>query len=48
MGVQRMDARCSLFGLRIGVSPLLQWLVVPAVAFAITRGAMVTTTSHGA
>ena len=28
----------SMFGLRIGVSPLLQWIVVPAAAFAITKG----------
>jgi len=25
-------------GLSIGLSPLLQWIVVPAVAFAITGG----------
>jgi hypothetical protein len=28
----------SAFGLRMGVSPLLQWLVVPAAAFTIMRG----------
>lgn len=27
-----------LFGFRIGLSPLLQWIVVPAAAFRITRG----------
>jgi hypothetical protein len=30
----------ALFGLRIGVSLLLQWVVVPAAAFAIMRGRM--------
>jgi hypothetical protein len=30
-----------LFGLRIGLSPLLQWIVLPATAFAITRGATI-------
>jgi hypothetical protein len=28
----------SALGLRIGVSPLLQWFVVPAAAFVITKG----------
>jgi hypothetical protein len=28
----------SLFDFKIGLSPLLQWIVVPAVAFKITRG----------
>jgi hypothetical protein len=28
----------SLFGLHIGLSPFLQWIVVPAVAFKIARG----------
>jgi hypothetical protein len=27
----------SLFGLNIGLSPLLQWVIVPAAAFRITR-----------
>jgi hypothetical protein len=27
----------SLAGLRLGLSPMLQWLVIPAAAFAITR-----------
>ncbi len=27
----------SIAGLRIGLSPLLQWIVVPGVAFAVTR-----------
>jgi hypothetical protein len=27
----------SAFGLQIGLSPLLQWVVIPAAAFAITR-----------
>jgi hypothetical protein len=31
----------SLFGLNIGLSPLLQWLVLPAAAFKITRGVTV-------
>jgi hypothetical protein len=28
----------SIAGLSIGLSPLLQWIVVPAAAFAITKG----------
>ena len=28
----------SAFGVRLGVSPLLQWIVVPAAALGITRG----------
>jgi len=28
----------SAFGIRIGLSPLLQWMVVPAAAFGIIRG----------
>jgi predicted benzoate:H+ symporter BenE len=28
----------ALFDLKIGLSPLLQWVVVPAAAFTITRG----------
>jgi hypothetical protein len=28
----------SLFGVNTGLSPLLQWIVVPAAAFAIVRG----------
>ena len=31
----------SVFGLHIGLSPLFQWLVIPATAFIITRKAMV-------
>lgn len=31
----------SVFGLRIGLSPLIQWAIVPAAAFTITRKAMV-------
>jgi hypothetical protein len=27
----------SALGLRVGVSPLLQWIVVPSAAFAITK-----------
>jgi hypothetical protein len=27
----------TLFGLRVGLSPLLQWLVIPALAFMITK-----------
>jgi len=26
----------SAFGLRIGISPLLQWITVPSVGFAVT------------
>jgi hypothetical protein len=33
----------SIAGLKIGLSPLLQWIVVPAAAFAIVR---CVTTSH--
>lgn len=28
----------SISGVRIGLSPLLQWIVVPTAAFAVTRG----------
>jgi hypothetical protein len=28
----------SVFGLNIGLSPLLQWIVVPTAAFTITKG----------
>jgi hypothetical protein len=28
----------ALFGFRLGLSPLPQWIVVPAVAFSIVRG----------
>ena len=31
----------SLFGFNVGLSPLLQWLVVPAAAFRITRAVTV-------
>jgi hypothetical protein len=27
----------TAFGLRVGLSPLLQWIVVPTVAFIITK-----------
>ena len=33
---ERMPA-ITLFGLTIGLSPLLQWVVVPVTAFTITR-----------
>jgi hypothetical protein len=36
----------SLFGLNIGLSPLLQWIVVPAAAFAIVKG-VTTNRSYG-
>jgi hypothetical protein len=36
----------SLFGLKIGLSPLLQWIVVPAAAFAIVKG-VTNNRSHG-
>ncbi|MBI3702526.1 MAG: hypothetical protein HY244_01430 [Rhizobiales bacterium] len=31
----------SVFGLHVGLSPLVQWLVIPATAFVITRKAKV-------
>ena len=34
-------------GLKIGLSPLLQWMIVPAVAFAITRGVTTGQTDGG-
>jgi hypothetical protein len=36
-----------LFGHKIGLSPLLQWIVVPAVAFKIVRGMTVRPTNGG-
>jgi len=37
----------SLFGLNVGLSPLLQWLVLPAAAFKITRGVTVEPSNGG-
>jgi hypothetical protein len=37
----------SLAGWKIGLSPLLQWIVVPAAAFAVMRGVTNKTTGGG-
>ena len=37
----------SLFGLNIGLSPLLQWIVLPAAAFKVTRRVTVEPSNGG-
>lgn len=37
----------SIAGLKIGLSPLLQWIVVPGAAFAVTRGLTTKQTDGG-